>query len=61
MGKRNMFVLKMRKESYNQSLDVEDLLLQDLLTHSHIHYKLCNTSLTTTLFFPPILDLNPTT
>ena len=59
MGKGNTFVLKMRKESYNQSLDVEDLLLQDLLTHSHIHYKLYNISLTITLSFPPILDLNP--
>ena len=60
MGKGNMFVVKMRKEIYNQILDIKSLLLQDLFTHSHIHYKLCNISLTTTLSLPPILDLNPT-
>ena len=37
MGNENIFVLKMRKEIYNQILDVEALLLQylfDSLTHT---------------------------
>ena len=47
MVKGNIFVLKMIKERYNQILDVEDSLLQDPFIHSHIHYTLCNISLTT--------------
>ena len=59
MGKGNTFVLNMRKQSHMQSLNVESFLLQDHLNYSHIHYKLCNISLTTTLYFPPIPYLNP--
>ena len=39
MGKGDTFVLKMRKEIYNQSLNVKDFLLQYILL-THAHYQL---------------------
>ena len=61
MGKGNTFVLKMKRERYNQSLDFNSFVITRSLTHSTPiinKYKLLLTTLSQIASLP---DFNPTT